>query len=82
MSGSPDDGGPAFPLFIPAGAKWPEPEWQHGMSLRDAFALAALGGILAGPCSKDGVPVTEWFDAPSLAYQLADAMLAERKRKP
>jgi hypothetical protein len=51
---------------------------QDGMTLRDYFAAAALQGILAGPCSRDGVPVSEWSDVPHQAYRLADAMLKAR----
>lgn len=69
-------GGPAFPSQF---------QNEHGvlfhdqgMSLRDYFAAQALNGILSGPASRDGVPMTEWFDAPEVAYKLADKMLAIR----
>jgi len=51
------------------------------MSLRDYFAGQALLGILSGPASREGVPMTEWFDAPAAAYRLADAMLKARDQK-
>ncbi len=67
---STNDGGPAFPLYIP-GSKA-----DHGMSLRDYFAAQALAGAKASRylCGTDN----------SLAircYEMADAMLAERERK-
>jgi predicted Zn-dependent protease len=48
--------------------------------LRDVFAMAAMQGILAGPCSREGVPISGWFDAPTFAYQVADSMLEARKK--
>lgn len=47
-------------------------------ALRDQFATAALQGILAGPCSRED---EEWFEVPEMAYRLAEAMLAERKKR-
>jgi len=80
---SPDERGrkmtdePAFPH--PGGAGDFTVQKSHmGMSLRDYFAAQALNGILSGPASRDGVPMTEWFDAPEVAYRLADKMLAVR----
>ena len=74
------DGGPAFPSDAPTGlaaeqaAAFGRPLENHpGMSLRDYFAAAALGGL-------------EWtgYEFPSGAakacYELADAMLAERDK--
>jgi hypothetical protein len=68
-----DTGGPAFP----------EHEWNNdvqrylvngGMTLRDYFAAKALQGILSG---RNGLSLEcdKWAIA---AYELADAMLAER----
>lgn len=70
------DGGPAFPgtLYL-----------QHksvshaGMSLRDWFAGQALAGLIANGKGPDD----RWFnhdvtDSAGWAYQLADAMMAER----
>lgn len=68
-----DTGGPAFPL-----AESEKLHAESGMTLRDYFAAAALSGLLSGPCSKTGVPMTEWFDCPQHAYALADAMIAAR----
>lgn len=65
------DGGPAFPVPDVSGVR----EGSPGLSLRDYFAAAAL----ANPyCASENSPdrAAEW------AYQLADAMLAARERKP
>lgn len=55
------------------------PEDYPGMSLRDYFAAHAMQGILSGPCSRENVGMSEWFDIPAVAYQLADAMLFARQ---
>jgi len=66
------DGGPAFP--IPAhGVN------SDGMTLRDYFAGQALQGMIA----SHGLAHSAWNTAApdanaSLAYQIADAMLAAR----
>ena len=71
-------GGPAFPSKVPF-EHWGDP--NQGMSLRDWFAGMALQGL----CASD----TDRFDKSSLlvqhalaaiAYDHADAMLAERDR--
>lgn len=79
----PDDGGPAFPIqtkvvddgilqvVVQAGAP--------GMSLRDYFAAQAVAGFLAGK----GHELASDEDGPFIAmyaYEIADAMLAERKK--
>lgn len=48
----------------------------QGMTLRDYFAAAALQGLLAG---RDILMEAEWLAAE--AYQLADAMIAEREKR-
>ncbi|AWM37056.1 hypothetical protein C1280_08495 [Gemmata obscuriglobus] len=61
---------------------WPE----HGMTLRDYFAAAALAPIMQrnttnfikSTANELGVSVSEAFA--SAAYDLADAMLAERAK--
>lgn len=75
-----NDGGPAFPRpyscqNIPA---------QRGMSLRDYFAGQALAGMLAA----NGVmeEATKVGDQPQIglavvAYNIADAMIAERAKE-
>lgn len=50
-------------------------EW--GLTKREYFAGLALQAILTGPCSRDGVPVREWFDAPAKAIEIADTLLLE-----
>jgi hypothetical protein len=50
---------------------------QLGLTKRELFAALAMQGILAGPCSRDGVPAREWFDIPPQAVKLADTLLAE-----
>ncbi len=57
----------AFPLVIPDGANF-------GMPLRDYFAGQALTGLLAHASGE--APES----SPSMAYKLADAMLAEREK--
>lgn len=73
-----DDGGPAFPRS----------PGREGMSLHDAFAMAAMQGMLAdretilsfaNKCreemlSPDSVMATA-------AYSMADAMIAERNKR-
>lgn len=63
-----DDGGTAFPCS--------QEIIQEGMSLRDYFASQALIGLLA----KGNTPHDPKFDA-SCAYNMADAMIEERKPK-
>ena len=67
-----DDGGPAFPRGNSDSHFTPQ-----GMSLRDYFAAAAMGGMFANSAltgSACGTP-TERAEA---AYIAADAMLKER----
>ena len=65
MSKAIKDGGPAFPIPGLYGD-----EDFNGMSLRDYFAAKAMQGLLAknGSCH------------PKDAYEMADAMLAEREQ--
>ena len=67
-----NDGGPAFPRIPMSNEK---PEDCKGMSLRDYFAGKALQGLLAGARSEKLSYLAEW------AYNYADAMLAERKKR-
>ena len=69
---NPIDGGPAFPLQS-IGPEF-EPGYA-GMTLRDYFAAKAMQGLFA---AGGGVTrgAEEWA---SLAYIMADAMLAARK---
>ena len=80
-----DNGGPAFPVATVFNPHTGEPtntgcHWDgNGMSLRDWFAGMALQGF----CSQTNNG-GEWTwgktDAPKAAYELADAMLAEREK--
>lgn len=72
-----ENGGPAFPR--PIGHNGLEHHEEHeangeqvGMTLRDYFAAAALGGLVG---DNDPVP------AASFAYRFADAMIAARGRR-
>jgi hypothetical protein len=68
------DGGPAFPNMDDAEFESGShsPVLTHGgMSLRDWFAGQALAGLSEEPL---GINTAKW------AYELADAMLAERAK--
>lgn len=80
----PKDGGPAFPR--PASTdEHSQPcnvfVEQAGMSLRDWFAGNALASILQDRAIWDSIR-SEREDIACKLYQWADAMLAERDRKP
>lgn len=69
-----DDGGPAYPVSVPA--DWHE---KHGgMSLLDAFAGQVMVGILRNleGLRPDDIPLMA-----SDAYGIADAMIAEKRRR-
>lgn len=74
-----DTGGSAFPICPPVDASgqtpagYPYPE--HGMTLRDWFAGQALAGMMASGSTGLGYP--RMADD---AYEVADAMLAERSK--
>lgn len=71
-----NDGGAAFPVTACPCVHPGNP----GMSLRDWFAGQALIGILG---SRNGFLIDVGCDdAPEWAYQIADAMLAEREKEP
>ena len=65
------DGGPAFPVQDMRGD-------EHGMSMRDYFAGQALAGVCQRADWDDGEEnvLARW------AYDIADAMLAEREKEP
>ena len=72
------DGGPAFPgaesVHVEAGGhKWQETEFHVGLSLRDHFAVAAMGALIERGSSSSDVYARE-------SYRIADAMLAEREK--
>ncbi len=86
----PNDGGPAFPgilgapgygyghgypIFSPDGSERVAVEVNHGQSLRDAFAMAAMPALIIAASSY---PTTASAIA-AKAYAQADAMLEARK---
>lgn len=80
-----DDGGAAFPR--PMGGYLTKSGHRYnygaqGMSLRDYFAAAALQGLLAAPDPIGTDARNHSVRAAAWAYELADAMLAERKEAP
>lgn len=57
---------------------------EHGMSLRDYFAAAALTGILSNPAFKENIGDTDIArkdDISAGAFLMADAMLIEREKE-
>lgn len=68
---SAEDGGPAFPMYFGSGDRGN----NGGMTLRDYFAGQALAGLARGV----GLDL-ERHDLAQRAYNIADAMLAERAR--
>ena len=76
-----NDGGTAFPTPDQSG---PDGIWsigQHGMSLRDYIAVAAMQQAMLSP-TRAGTPMSEILRTVSkAAYQFADAMLAERDKE-
>lgn len=80
---SKNNGGPAFPLAIYDGDSI---GISRGMSLRDWFAAKAMQGIYACPVQlyrADGTPMPDPItsaDIAKMAYEEADAMLAEREK--
>ena len=52
---------------------------ENCMTLRDQFAMTALGALLGSPRLKSDTKHEEIAQA---AYQQADAMLAVREKKP
>jgi hypothetical protein len=73
MSAQRDDGGPAYPRNYDA-------DGHNGMSLRDAFAMAALTGFCSDKAFTldiDGRVLG--IKRAEAAYLLADAMLEARK---
>lgn len=64
-----NDGGPAFPVPNDANVNG-----QEGMTLRDYFAAKAMQGLITNPKNVGRAGA-------SLAYQMADAMLAAREHQ-
>ena len=76
---SKNDGGPAFPTALWDGHTVTSDGKQHltqvgGMTLRDYFAAKAMQAMVTHYGTRD------MDDCPPLAYELADAMLAERSK--
>lgn len=76
-----DDGGPAFPFnvydFQPHTGQQVVRQQFDGMSLHDWFAGKALEGMLAEGRSNSSAAT--WM--PQEAYDIADAMIAERAKR-
>lgn len=73
MTSEIDNGGPAFPVAEDHRTADAIP-WTSGLSIRDYFAAHAL----RARWGNGSAMTTE--DAARVAYQLADAMIEERKR--
>jgi len=65
-------GGPAFPIIIGAGRV----RKDDGMSLRDYLAAKAMCYLVPLRATHK----TAWEDLAASAYEMADAMLAEREK--
>ena len=75
---SKNDGGPAFPAEYDKHHDFQgKPYGTAGMSLRDWFAGQALAGLLSSPFARKDVT---WGDFTADAYDVADAMLAQRNK--
>ena len=78
-------GGPAFPQGKGVGEAWVS---EGGMTMRGAFAISALQGLLAnpgGPIQANNMSGWGWCnstaeDVANLTYSMADAMLKERSK--
>ncbi len=70
MTDKRDDGGAAFPGT----------GYGRGMSLRDWFAGQAITGVMAAELPAKTNISGAIKDAAEIAYSIADAMLAERKK--
>lgn len=79
MSNQINDGGPAFARDSHMDKQIGLYVQQHGMSLRDYFAAAALQGMMAAHTSG-GCLVDDLYA--KYAYDLADAMIQAREAKP
>ena len=80
------DGGSAFPRPLAKDAIGPSFSATEGMTLRDYFAAAAMRGFMAGPAMTVLAEAADEskIDAQTFivrnAYEIADAMLAERNK--
>lgn len=81
----PTDGGQAFPTSMSPRGDFNTVTFEHGMSLRDWFAVQALNVIHADHARFvfDGEKSRRLTEAETIAikaYQVADAMLTERAK--
>ena len=74
MNEGDDDDDLAFPCQFKDGS------WSDGMTLRDYFAAKAMQGWLASLVDRPSAAVDE-KSISDLAYRVANAMLARRKRR-
>ena len=75
MTTTPNDGGPAFPVF-PDTRTWHASAFT-GMTLRDYFAAKAMQGMFAADTEESLMPIKR---KAAEAYAMADAMLSERDK--
>ena len=68
-----DNGGPAFPVTLPAGERYTDHAPFDGMTLRDYFAAKAMQSLIGGDYMR-------FADAVADAYRVADVMLEARKQ--
>lgn len=75
------DGGPAFPSEN-------DDKYYHGITVRDYFAGASIGPLMASDGFEKRLMKDDTFKlddlpkfAAELAYEIADAMLKERERE-
>ncbi len=74
------DGGPVFP-FMPQANPGEWASGQAGISLRDWFAGMVLTGLVMAHDAKDDLNRGLFLEGYSeAAYDIADAMLAEREK--
>lgn len=90
MNSTTNDGGPAFPVTASTGDPRDGVYCRDGMSLRDWFAGQALAGyarslltqyasdVLCKLNERHGVSTSDTIA--TMAYELSDAMLAERNK--
>lgn len=76
-------GGPAFPEPVARDCNGDRYQVAEGMTLRDYFAAAALPAVITAYIEENGRCIgTDHFpsNVPTLAYRMANAMLAERSK--
>lgn len=76
-----DDGGSAFPLFIPSDGRC-GPGYEFGMKLRDYLAAKALPVVMEKSDIQAVYVWSQWAKRVAEAsYEIADAMLQARKAR-